>query len=392
MLRGGHARAIPIAEAAIDLARSTDAALAEAHAMSTLGTSLTLIGRCADGTSVSREAFARNLADGDVDSIGRAHANLSSVLLICGAFEESVEVAEAGVAWARSAGAYEQYGRFISGNVADAQIELGRWDAAEATLDDLLAADVSGVTRIGTLAVAGTFLVRRGRAADARPLLAEGRALVESMRDAQFTAPIHLGLVELALTDDDAVTAAAVAGEALDRLADTGDRFYALELAAAAARAEADAASLARALRDDAGAAGASERARSAAAMLERMQGELAGADAFGGRLDSMTAIALAESRRAAGSAEPEAWRAAIEAADRAGSAWTMAYVRFRLAESMLESRASRRGCRGRARRSPRRRGSSRCGSPSGLDRGTRSPGTGADAGTRGGRCRDSCR
>ena len=277
-----------------------------------------------------------------MDSIGRAHANLSSVLLICGAFEESVEVAEAGVAWARSAGAYEQYGRFISGNVADAQIELGLWDAAERTLDDLLAADVSGVTRIGTLSVAGTFLVRRGRAADARPLLAEGRVLVESMRDAQFTAPIHLGLVELALTDDDAVTAATVAEEVLDRLADTGDRFYALELAAAAARAEADAASLARALRDDAGAAGASERARSAAAMLERMQGELAGADAFGGRLDSMTAIALAESRRAAGSAEPEAWRAAIEAADRAGSAWTMAYVRFRLAESMLESRASR--------------------------------------------------
>ena len=212
-----------------------------------------------------------------------------------------------------------------------------------ATIDDLLAADVSGVTRVGTLAVAGTFLVRRGRAADARPLLAEGRVLVESMRDAQFTGPIHLGLVELALTDEDAVTAAAIAEEALDRLAHTGDRFYALELAAAAARAEADAASLARALRDDAGAAGASERARSAAAMLERMQGELAGADAFGGRLDSMTAIALAESRRAEGSAEPDAWRAAIEAADRAGSAWTMAYVRFRLAESMLESRASRR-------------------------------------------------
>ena len=40
MLRGGHARAIPVAEAAIDLARSTHAALPEAHAMSTLGTSL----------------------------------------------------------------------------------------------------------------------------------------------------------------------------------------------------------------------------------------------------------------------------------------------------------------------------------------------------------------
>ena len=343
MLRGDHARAIPVAGAAIDLARSADAALAEAHAMSTLGTSLTLIGRCADGTAVSRDAFARNLADGDVDAIGRAHANYSSILLICGSFEEGLEVAEAGVAWARSAGAYEQYGRFISGNVADAQIDLGRWDAAERTLDDVLSAEVTGVTRIGILAVAGTFLVRRGRAADARPRLAESRVLVESMRDAQFTGPIHVGLVELALTDGDAVTAATIAAEALDRLGQTGDRFYVLELAAMAARAEADAATLARALRDDAGAVQASARARSAAAILERMLGELAGADPFGGRLDSMTAVALAESRRAEGTAEPEAWRATIDAADRAGSAWLMAYSRFRLAESMLESRAPRR-------------------------------------------------
>ncbi len=345
MLRGGHARAIPVAEAAIDLARSTDAALAEAHAMSTLGTSLSLSGRCADGIAVSRDAFARNLADGDIDAIGRAHANYSSVLLICGSFEESLEVAEAGVAWARSAGAYEQYGRFVRSNVADAQIDLGRWDAAERTIDELLSAEVAGGTRMGILAVACKFLVRLGRAADARPLLAEGRVLVESMRDAQFTGPIHVGLVELALADEDPVTAAAIAAEALDRLGRTGDHFYALELAAVGARAEADAARLARALRDDAGAAHAAGRARSATAILERVQGELrgTGAGAFGGRLDSMTALALAESHRADGAGQPDAWRAAIDAADRAGNAWPMAYARFRLAESMLEARASRR-------------------------------------------------
>ncbi len=343
MLRGGHARAIPVAEAAIDLARSTHAALPEAHAMSTLGTSLSLIGRCAHGITVSREAFARNLADGDIDAIGRAYANYSSVLLVCGSFEESLEVAEAGVAWARSAGAYEQYGRFIRSNVAEAEIELGRWDAAEQTVDELVAAKVFGGTRMGILAVAGLFLVRRGRSADARPLLEEGRALVEPLRDAQFTGPVHVGLIELALTDEDAITAANVAADALDRLGRTGDHFYVTELAAIAARAEADAASLARALRDDAGAARASARARDAAAILEQIRAELPGSDAFGGRLESMVALALAECHRADGDAAPDAWRAAVDAADRAGIVWPIAYARFRLAESLLGARAPRR-------------------------------------------------
>jgi DNA-binding NarL/FixJ family response regulator len=163
------------------------------------------------------------------------------------------------------------------------------------------------------------------------------------MRDAQFTGPIHVGLVELALTDEDAVSAATVAADALERVQRTGDHFYALELAAMAARAEADAASLARALRDEAGAAQASARARNAAAVLEQLQAELPGPDVFGGRLASMTSTALAESHRAAGGAEPDAWRAAVVAADRAGTAWPMAYARFRLAESLLEVRAPRR-------------------------------------------------
>ncbi len=343
MLRGGHARAIPVAEAAIDLARSADAALPEAHAMSTLGTSLSLSGRCADGITVSREAFARNLADGDIDAIGRAYANYSSILLICGSFEESLDVAEAGVAWARSAGAYEQYGRFIRSNVADAEIDLGRWDAAERTLDELVAAKVFGGTRMGILAVAGLFLVRRGRSADARTLLAEGRALVEPLRDAQFTGPVHVGLIELALTDEDAITAASIAADALDRLGRTGDHFYVMELAAMAARAEADAASLARALRDEAGAARAGAGARDAAAILERIRAELPGEDAFGGRLESVVAVAHAECRRADGDVAPDAWRVAVDAADRAGIVWPIAYARFRLAESMLEARAPRR-------------------------------------------------
>jgi len=343
MLQGDHARAIPAAEAAIVLSRSVDAPVAEAHAMSTLGTSTALLGRCEEGIAISREALARNKDGGDAYDVGRAYANFGSVLLTCGHMEEALEVARSGEAWSRSVGAHSQYGHFLLGNALEAAVDLGRWDDAEGMADELLAAELVGVNRMGIVATAGAFLVRRGRHADARRLLDEGRVLIQPIRDAQFTGPTYVGLVELALTDGDAAGAAVTASDGLARLAQTDDHFYSLELAAMSARAHADLAGQARARRDEAAATSASGGARDATAYLERVRDEQPGTDLFGGRVASMLALATAETRRAAGSADPSAWLAAVEATDRSRVAWPSAYARFRLAESILEARAPRR-------------------------------------------------
>ena len=345
MLQGDHARAVPAAEAAIALAREVDAQVSVAHAMSTLGTSKVLLGLCDEGLPMSREALDRNLRGGDVHDVGRAYANLSAVLLVCGVLEESLAVAEAGVTWARSVGAHGQYGRFIQGNALEAAIDLGRWDDADRMIDELLSGEQFGVNRLASIAAGGTFLVRRGRGADAAALLREGRALVAPLQEAQFTGPVYLGLAELALTEHDPISAAATATAGLERLSRTQDRYYAIELAAVAARAEADAAGLARAHRDDAAAAAAAGRARDAVAFLQDASGHAAGAASFGGRVPSMSAMAEAESGRAGGTPDPDAWRPAVEAADQARVAWPRAYTRFRLAESLLEARAPRREC-----------------------------------------------
>ncbi len=342
MLRGDHGRAIQTAEAAIDLARAIDAPLAETHAMVTLGTSTAMLGQCTTGIRILRDAFDRTQASGDIHDLGRAYACLSATLLVCGALEDGLDVAQAGVAWSRVVGTYGQYGRFLATNVVDGLIGLGRWDEAEEVVDDLLAGELFGVNRIGIIAASATFLVRRGRATDAAPLLAEGRALVVPMRDAQFTGPTNLGLAELALTEGDAVRAATIAADGFERVAGTGDHYYAIELAATAARAEADVASMARARRDESSARAAAARARHAASLLERVGSELPGAAVFGGLLASMTALANAESHRAAGTADPDIWTATLVAAERARIAWPIAYSRFRLAESMLETRSPR--------------------------------------------------
>ncbi len=175
MLRGDQGEAIATAEAAIALARLAGSAQAEAHALTTLGTSTVLVGRSAEGLAMLRDAFVRTKALTDAhDDMGRVYANLSSALVIAGRAEESVAVATEGVEWARSVGAAGGYGRFIAGNLVDALVHLGRWDEAERWLEDQLDADAVGVNRLGLIGVAGAFHARRGHLDVGRPAAPRG--------------------------------------------------------------------------------------------------------------------------------------------------------------------------------------------------------------------------
>jgi DNA-binding CsgD family transcriptional regulator/tetratricopeptide (TPR) repeat protein len=344
MLSGEHPRAIETARAAIDLARAVGSRQSEAHALNTLGTSTVLIGDCQAGLAWIRDGFAMSREINDVDDIGRCYANLSSCLLICGEAEESLDAALQGVAWARTVGAMAGYGRFIGGNAVDAAVALGRWDEAERMVDELLAGHPEGFgNRIAMITNMSTLYVRRGRAADAEPLLEEGRTLIEPLQEAQFTGQLYVGLVEFALTDgrpDDAVEAAA---DGLRRIDRTGDRYYQSELMAMATRAEADRAEVARASRD---ATRANDAITGAAAQRDKLRSWLAESSdrpSFGGQLAADTAMSAAEVRRAEGVADPEVWQEAVLAAEQAGYAWRIAYARYRLAEALLLARAARR-------------------------------------------------
>ena len=347
MLRGDHSTAIVVANAAIVLARLAGSPMAEAHALNTLGTSTSLTGRTEEGLRYLSEALAQTKAIPEAyDDLGRCYANLSSVLLIAGRAEDSFEVATAGVTWARSVGAAAGYGRFIAGNAADAAVELGRWDEAEAILDDLLASDAVGVNHIATITIAGRFFARRGRADDAERLLREGRALVDPLLEAQFKGPIYVGVVELAIMSgwlEDAVEDAAAG---LERIRRTDDHYYIGPLLAVAARAEADVAETARARRDPA-------RAERAAVAAAKYAGDVAdldlgasSGDLFGGRLAGYAAFAAAEAKRAAGTSDPAAW-AEAERALATGDVWLTAYARYRRAESLLGTPAGRREAEG---------------------------------------------
>jgi DNA-binding CsgD family transcriptional regulator/tetratricopeptide (TPR) repeat protein len=343
MLRGDHQEAIEAANAAIAEARAAGARLSEGHALNTLGTSTSLRGGGCDGLAAIRDGFAIAREFNDVDDIGRGFANLSSTLLICGAAEESLNVALEGVSWARSVGASRGYGRFLAGNAVDAAVRLGRWDEAQAIIDEHLAGDPEGVNRIGMITCVGPFYARRGRIAEAERLVDEGRRLVDPMHEAQFTGQIYVGVVEVALTAGRPDDAAAAALAGVDRLSRTRDRYYQTQLLALAARAEADRAEIARASHDSTTATDAASAAAAYATQLARWVAELPDPDTFGGALAADATLAAAEAGRADGTDDPDAWRLARDAVDRTGSAWHMAYVRYRLAAALLGARSGRR-------------------------------------------------
>ena len=344
MLRGDHPRAIATAEQSIKIARATENRTAEAHAGNTLGVSTALLGRCEEGVTIQREAAAMTRELDDVDDVGRSYANLSTVLTVCGATEDSYTVAMEGVAWARSVGASRGYGRFLAGNAIAAAIELGRWAEAETLTDDVLSGDAVGVNRMGTIAVVGTFFARRGRSEEAAQLLSEGLALIAPLTEAQFTGQMYVGRVELALTTGLVDEAARFAAEGVARIDRTGDRYYMSELLAIATRAEADRAEMARATRDPGVAHEALAGAQGYRDTLRDWTEVPEGSEQFGGRLAADAAISAAEVERAAGDPSVEVWQIAVERADRTETAWRMVYSRYRLAEALLQARSTRRG------------------------------------------------
>ena len=171
MLQGDHARAVPAAEAAIALALEVDVPVflrrpCHEHAGDEQGAP----GAMRRGTADVARGTGSKPGWGRRPRCRPGCTNLSAVLLVCGELEQGLAVAEAGVTWSRSVGAHGQYGRFIEGHPPEAAIDLGRWDDADRKIDHLLSGEQVGVNRLAIIAAGGTFLVRRGRRADAVPL------------------------------------------------------------------------------------------------------------------------------------------------------------------------------------------------------------------------------
>jgi DNA-binding NarL/FixJ family response regulator len=166
------------------------------------------------------------------------------------------------------------------------------------------------------------------------------------LRDAQFSGPIHAGLVELLLAEGRLDEVEATVDEAIERLAATEEtgRRYRVELNALAIRAARARMDLRRAEREDAPAA---KIRRNVAARIGAIRADVASAEPMArGTLDELVGHALiaeAEVASMEGHEPVAAWAKAASHWEAIGRPYHLAWTRYREAEAILAARGARR-------------------------------------------------
>ncbi|MEV0529692.1 AAA family ATPase [Streptomyces sp. NPDC050439] len=128
------AKAIEIAQQAVELCRVTDAETSGLTARHTLAWLTIHAGDVETGLAQARDVCAQELKPGNANALLHGFGNLSTALHGLGRYREAFEVAEEG------SGLAERYGlpdvaSFIDGNLAESLLQLGRWTDADDVLD-----------------------------------------------------------------------------------------------------------------------------------------------------------------------------------------------------------------------------------------------------------------
>jgi DNA-binding CsgD family transcriptional regulator/tetratricopeptide (TPR) repeat protein len=341
MLLGRHTAALARSEEAVAVARQVNARAVEGHALTTLGTSLGILGHLEEGIPHLEQGrrIARELAN--VDDLGRAHANLATVLDWDGHAADAAEVFLAGVDAARQFGALGRYGPTLLGDAAGSLLSLGRRKEAERVLDQAFDLDLrSPALRIRPLTVRGALRVRAGDLAGAQADLRQVLDEAPAPPDPQNAAPVFAGLAEAALWDDRLADARAAVADGLQVLAGAEEPYWMTELCRVGLAVEAAAAEQARARHAD----GEEQAARElAAGLLDRARAATTAPNVVPTQTVAASLLTIeAEWSRANGPSDPDRWAESAEAWEALGYPWQAGYARWRQAEALLAQGAPR--------------------------------------------------
>jgi DNA-binding CsgD family transcriptional regulator/tetratricopeptide (TPR) repeat protein len=342
MLLAHHGDALARCEEAVAVARLVGARAVEGHALTSLGTSMAVLGRVNDG--IARVEQGRRIAAelGNIDDLSRAHANLATVLDMIGRSAEAVEVYRAGADLARRFGTLGSYGPYLLSDAAAALLSLGRLEEAGRLLDEAFDLDLrSPVQWLRPLTVRGLLRLRGGDLGAARADLQRVLDQSPAPIDPQNVTPVLAGLAEAATWDGRLADARAAVAEGLEVLATSDDPHLISELCRAGLAVEAAVAEQARARH-----AGAEEQAARelAARLLDRAHAvaRAAPAPVPPPTVEANLRTAEAEWSRATGSSDPQRWSASAQAWEALSYPWQAGDARWRQAEALLAQGAPR--------------------------------------------------
>jgi len=329
-----------LCEEALELARSNGDRQVEGHALCTLGPDHAALGRFDEAVAALEEAHRIAVEIGNFDDVGRANANLTNTLIYSGRAERGLIVAREGIAEAQRLGTGSSYGCYIAHEAVQALNDLGRWnEALELSADTFQRQHIEPhLDRYG-LARLVPLLVSMGDPSAQERLDQLGRLLDGRPAEGQFSIPYYVARTEHELWSGRPADALSTAQRGLGDVDATALGWYAMPLAAAAARASAELAEFARARRDTA----LSSVARQG---WDVLAASLAAADAAGSfsRADATDATQVnaglaaieAEACRVLDTPQTGPWHVAVEGLRATGRPYALAYARWRFAEALL--------------------------------------------------------
>ncbi len=312
-----HIHADDMPSAVQDAERAVAAALAAGEtrsltdARTTLGAGTAYLGDLEGGLAILNEALAG--AGENAYSEVRGYANLADALGLMGRHEEAVEAATKGMAIAERVGLARTAGAFVTVNLLESLLSLGRWEQAEAVLAHDLQAGLAGLFEAGMYEVRARMRSLQGRYAEAAADLVHVRRLIGDRPDnIQFSQPMAFAQAEVDRAAADFATARHRIAEALASDPEGWNSRYGWPLLWLGMRVEAE----------------------SGEPDADRVAALAALADAFPvptAELAAYRALTAAERARLEGAAQ---WEPAVEAARAGHAPYLLAYALLRRAEA----------------------------------------------------------
>jgi DNA-binding CsgD family transcriptional regulator len=334
MLAWRHDESRVVSEQALALAREVGARRAEFVALAMIGIDVAYLGRGEEGLAHLESALRLAEENGNPPDLLHAYVWLTDVLTMLGRVRESAHVA---------ADALDVLARFgiddtgLVTNQIEALVATGEWDEAERIS--------AAALRAGTANWPHLRPVHRAELEVGRGDFDDARAHLEAARPRAAGALAHGGesfdfvVTELALWERRWTDADEAVRDGLSRTRSREAALIRVQLCAQGVRAAAELAALARDRRDSDALDGALAQARKRLAAARRAAAEAADVTP---NAAAWLAVAKAEYERAHGESRPEAWSKAAVTWDELGCPPRAAYCRWRQAEALVASGASR--------------------------------------------------
>ncbi len=333
------------AEEAVAIARAIGAPGEEAFALGILGWDEAVLGDVERGLETFAEGVRIAHELGRPEGIALAATNLAALLDRVGRPDESLSAAQAALDAVRRLGVARTYGGLLAGYAAKALVALGRWDEAEVVAASGIRETVADRAVLWLVVNRARLRIGRGRFAEADADIERARSLDDALGGTEFRLNVLAAAAESAMWQG-RIADVRVVVDTVAAMADPAgppDPSVAW-VAALGLRAEAEAAAVARARRDEAGLEETTVRARRIVAALARARRSATAEAVVGGtpRGRGLSLLCAAEARRAERRDRGADWSAVAEAWHEAGRPFPEAYARFREAEAILAARGDR--------------------------------------------------